>query len=303
MHTSARRVTTAGSGTAPSLLHHAGLAEDINLQLLALREFTPQLLATGHAGLVAAALRRVPDGVRDNLPALSALEAQVLRSLRRYDAAKAAADRALAQRPPRGDRHPDRELQADLAILEVWQARRGWRPATAAVSHAAEPWAAATDAGDRTADPRHLRHLPAPQRLADAGPRGARSSGPDDLDLADRTCACRRPPTPRRWSCPRLTVRGARTPGLPRAGDLRLPERVRAPPARACAVHEQAMLAPDATRSRAFLVRGWSRFQALDLDGAEQDLAASAAGPPDPLDPFDVVYGETARGQPPDGPR
>ena len=282
----ARHYRRLGNGALA--LHHAGLAEDINLQLLVLREFTPQLLATGHAGLVAAALRRVPDGVRDNLPALSALEAQVLRSLRRYDAAKAAADRALAQRPPRGDRHPDRELQADLAILEVWQARRGWRPATAAVSHAADTLGCQHHAGDRTAthDTSGISPLRSAWLMLDLA---GLQLWADDLDLADvhahAAGAYAQEVELPRLTCAVLALRASlelATSAYQSASGS----------ASAClAVHEQAMLAPDATRSRAFLVRAWSRFQALDLDGAEQDLAASAAGPREPLDPFDVVYG------------
>ena len=51
-------------GRAAAALHHAGRSGDVNLQLLVLREFSPELLVSGKAGLVsgraAAATRRGP---------------------------------------------------------------------------------------------------------------------------------------------------------------------------------------------------------------------------------------------------
>jgi ATP/maltotriose-dependent transcriptional regulator MalT len=280
----ARHYRRLGDGAAA--LHHAGLAEDVNLQLLVLREFTPQLIATDHAGLVAAALRRIPDGVRDHLPAVHAMEALVLRSLRRYDAAKSAADRALAQRPPRGDRHLDRELQADLAILEVWQARRGWRPATAAVSHAAEVLGCQHGAGAAaTHDTTGIAPLRTAWLMIDLGQLQLWNG---DLGLADMHAqaadAYAQDADLPRFTCAVLALRAS----LELATGAYQSAFVSA--AACLAMHEQAMLPIDATRRRALLVRAWARFQSLDLDGADHDLAASADGPREALDPFDVVF-------------
>jgi LuxR family maltose regulon positive regulatory protein len=272
-------------GEAAAAVHHAGRTGDVNLQLLVLREFTPELLATGHAGLVAAALRRIPDGVRDHLPAVNAMEALVLRTLRRYDAAKAAADRALALRPPRGDREPDRELQADLATLEVWQARRGWRPVGPAARRAAEVLHCEHDA-DRTAsdhDTSGISPLRSAWLMMDLA---ALQLWTGDLELAALHVQaadaqqCELP----RLTCALLSVRAAL--GLANAA-----YQSAGADAQACLeLHAREMLTPGFSSARAHLVRGWARFQALDLDGAEADLGWVRAASPEPVDAFDLVY-------------
>ena len=201
------------------------MSGDVNLQLLTLREFTPELLARGQARLVAESLRLLPDAVRDNLPAASALEALVLRSLRRYDAAKAAADLALTGRPVRGDREPDRELQTDLAILEVWEARRGWRPWRRPRPVPSRCCDCRHDGSDTHRGPRHLRRLASPQRLADAGPRGPPAVG-GRPGLRRRARARREPLRPPGGPSPSQLRRALGTASLELA-HLGLPERRR----------------------------------------------------------------------------
>jgi LuxR family maltose regulon positive regulatory protein len=274
-------------GDAAAAVHHAAMSGDVNLQLLTLREFTPELLARGRARLVSESLRLVPEAVRDHLPAVTALEALVLRSLRRYDAAKAAADLALARRPARGDRQPDRELQTDLAILEVWLARCGWRPAAGAEARASEVLLCRHDGPNATDE--HNTSGISPLRSAwlmtdlaalqlwtgDLVSAGVHVHGADryahQVDLP-------------RLSCAVLSVRA--TLELAHSAYQSAAES-----AQACLdLHRSAGLEQGSASSRALLVRGWAHFHALQLDAAAADLAAVEAGPHDSLDPFDIVY-------------
>ncbi|MET0526503.1 MAG: LuxR C-terminal-related transcriptional regulator [Nocardioides sp.] len=274
-------------GDAAAALHHASMSGDVNLQLLTLREFTPELLARGQGRLVTESLRLVPDAVRDNLPAVTALEALVLRSLQRYDAAKAAADLALARRPVRGDREPDRELQTDLAILEVWLARCGWRPAAGAESRAAE--ALQCRHGGPGATSEHDTSGVSPLRSAmlmldlaalqmwagDLESAGVHAHG------ADRYAHQVELP---RLGCAVLAVRAT----LELAHSAYQSAAISA---QACLdLHRSAGLDASSASSRALLVRGWARFHALQLDGATSDLAAVEAEAHHSLEPVDIVY-------------
>ena len=149
----------------------------------------------------------------------------MLRSLRRYDAAKAAADLALTGRQVRGDREPDRELQTDLAILDVWQARCGWRPLAAAEARAIEVLHCQHNGSDATAD--HDTSGVSPLRSAwlmlDLA---ALQLWAGDLDSAAVHVHGAEPLRPPGGSPP-PQLRGALGAGRPRACLLRLPERCR----------------------------------------------------------------------------
>ena len=194
-----RRLGDAAAAAAP---RRPG--DDVNLQLLVLREFTPR--AAGDRATPGWSRRRCagcPTGCATTCPALT----------RTGGAGRCAAcggttpprpppTARSAQRPPRGDRQPDRELQADLAILEVWQARRGWRP------------------GDGRGQPRRRGRCDCRHDAADRDRRPTTPPGisplrsawlmldlaalqlwAGDLDLRRRARARRRRATPTRWSC------------------------------------------------------------------------------------------------------
>ncbi len=274
-------------GDAAAAVHHAGMSGDVNLQLLMLREFSPELLATGRGQLVADSLRLIPDVVRDHLPAVSALDALALRSQRRYDAAKAAADRALAQRPARGDREPDRDLEADLAILEAWLARRGWRPASAATARAASVLDCSHDVDDPAAehDTTGISPLRSAWLMLDLAAlqlwAGDLAGATVHAHAADRDA--------HQLELPRLTAAV-----LSLRASIELAHSAyqsAADSAQACLeVQADAGITPDPTGTRALLVRGWARFHALQLDAAGEDLAEAERRHHDSLDPFDLVY-------------
>ncbi len=118
-------------------LRHARLSGDLDLQLRLLQRFAAHLLTTRHVHVVEEALDAVPLELRSQHVPLLALGATVLRIRGQVEAAKAAADRALAA----GDGGLDAPLRPDtealLATLELWQARYGWREAGPALTRAA----------------------------------------------------------------------------------------------------------------------------------------------------------------------
>jgi LuxR family transcriptional regulator, maltose regulon positive regulatory protein len=120
---------------AEQAVHHASLTGDLDLQLRVLREFGSDLITRGVRAPISAALTAIPLDVRSRHPDLLVLQASLLRAEGRIDAAKAATDRVLAARS-RNLRPPvSRDTEAQLAILEVWQARYGWREAGPALAH------------------------------------------------------------------------------------------------------------------------------------------------------------------------
>ena len=197
---------------------------------------------------------------------------------------------------------PDRELQADLAILEVWQARRGWRPATAAVSHAAEAL--------RVPAP---RRRPPPPTHDTSGISPLRSAWlmldlaalqlwAGDLDLAD-VHAHAAAATPSEVELPRLTCAVLAAPGLLELAHLGLPERVgsaqRLPrPARA-----GRCWPADATRSPRAPGARLGALPGPRPRRGRADLAASAGRAPRVPRPVRRRLRPAARGEPADGPR
>lgn len=278
----------ARHGDAEEAVRHAARSGDLRLQVEMLRGFAPDLVSGGDIALVEEVLGHLPDGLRIASPELLALDALVLRALRRYDAAKRAADRALAAAHDRPSTSPD--LEAELAILDVWQARCGWRPRQPALDRAAAV----------------LGCYRRPDRGGDRPEHGHDTSGVSPLrsawlmlDLADLEL----------WTdevSSAVEHLQAVDAFAQEAGAVRLSagvlahravaEMVRgayqtsAETAAAClALQERAGLGVGTTTARCHLVRGWARFHALDLAGAAADLAAAAEGH-QPFDPVAVTY-------------
>jgi ATP/maltotriose-dependent transcriptional regulator MalT len=122
---------------AEQAVRHAGLTGDLDLQLRVLREFASELITQRRTDALGEVLAAIPLDIRSQLPDLLVVQAMLLRAEGRIDAAKATADRllsidALNRRDP-----VRRDTEAQLALLEVWQARYGWREAGPALARAA----------------------------------------------------------------------------------------------------------------------------------------------------------------------
>lgn len=295
-------------GNAGPAVRHAALAGDLVMQLEMLQEFALELLARGQGTFVRESLALVPTELRESSRPLLALDALSLRAQQLYDAAKRTADRALSRSA--GEDGPAgapgvRNLEVDLAILDVWQAHCGWRPPTRAL--------------DRAARALHCHH-------DEHAPGGDARIGHDTTGVSPLRSA---------WLMLDLAGLEIWTDDLPAAGlHLEAAARyadgvgiarlagavlsVRASLQVAHGAYQTAALTADAclrlqdgsdhrtgtTSSRGHLIRGWGRFHALDLDGAADDLAAFANGRHDPFDPFSRVYARlleanllTARGE------
>lgn len=278
----------ARHGDAEQAVRHAARSGDLRLQVEMLRGFAPDLVSRGDVALVEEGLDQLPDAVRAASPELVALDALVLRALRRYDAAKRAADRALAHPPGRPAGSPD--LEAELAILEVWQARCGWRPRQPALDRAAAVLGCHQPGRGDGADAGHAHDTSGVSPLRSAWLM---------LDLADLEL----------WTdnlssavehlqaVDAFAVEAGVT--RLRAGVLAhraLAEMVRgayqtsAATAEVCLdLQRRAGLDTTQAAARCLLVRGWARFHALDHAGAAADLAVTADGH-QPFDPVAVTY-------------
>ena len=125
-------------GPLDEAVRHAMLAGEHDLLASLLVERGVTLMTTGHEGLVAEALRALPDGTTEERPALLGVTALLLRSTGdREQAVRVATLASRAARRTRDDvltrggkgRTPtiaEAALLADVAILNAWLARLGW---------------------------------------------------------------------------------------------------------------------------------------------------------------------------------
>jgi LuxR family maltose regulon positive regulatory protein len=121
---------------AEQAVRHAGLSGDLDLQLRVLREFGSELISQRRSEILGTVLAAIPLDIRSRHPDLLVLQAMLLRTQGRIDAAKTTTDRVLAL-DARSLRAPvPRDTEAQLALLEVWQARYGWRAAGPALDRA-----------------------------------------------------------------------------------------------------------------------------------------------------------------------
>ncbi|KQW47554.1 hypothetical protein ASC77_13985 [Nocardioides sp. Root1257] len=121
---------------AERAIRHAALTGDLDLQLRVLRSFASELITQRRTEELDAVLAGIPLEIRSRHPDLLVVQAMLLRAQGRIDAAKATTDRVLAL-DARDLREPvPRDTEAQLALLEVWQARYGWREAGPALARA-----------------------------------------------------------------------------------------------------------------------------------------------------------------------
>ena len=285
------------TGDAARALDHASRTGDVDLQDMVIRTFAPELVTQGELGILDEALRAVPAAVRDTHPRLAASQALLLWAQGRQEEAKAAADRALAHDAPPVDGVPwtpgqtngqtigaatPRDLEMDLALLEIWAAMSGWRSRKVAAGRAAAALRCTHESAD--GDPSHdlvgvsaLRSAWLMLELAglqiwanelDAATTHVRAAGVEAhrLELPFLSSAV-------------LAMRATL-------------EMVQGSYQSAADAAEQSLLggAGTAAGPRALLVRGVSRFYAADYAGAAEDLAAVRALGEESHDPLDAAF-------------
>ncbi len=265
---------------------HARLTGDLDLQLRVLREFSGELITRRRTAVVAQALAAIPVDIRSRHQDLLVLHATVLRAQGRIEAAKVAADRALAAdaRHLAGGR--SREVDAELATLDLWQARFGWREAEPAVARARRVLGCRHDGEVSAHDLSGLSGLRAHWLVLELA---AFETWLGQLHIAaihlqDAAMYCNRvdfPVMERAMLAQRATlelVSGLYQSALASA-DASL------------ALGDLAAGPPDIANARAHLARGWALLQQLDVAGALESLAAFDATPREQLDPLLMVYG------------
>ncbi len=272
---------------AEQALHHARLTGDLDLQLRVLRDFSADLMSRNRTEVVAEALEAIPVDIRSRHQELLVLHASVLRSQHRIDAAKVATDKALTvdARSLGEGRH--RDVDAELAMLELWQARYGWRDAEPAITRAVRALGCRHD-GERevsTHDLVGLSPLKAAWLMLELASlqiwRG-------ELDLAavhvqDVTLYSLQVDLPflhRAALAHRATIEmigGAYQASMESAES-------------ALALWRAEVTPPDLDFARAHLALGWGRLQELRVADAQESLAQYQSAPRDVMEPLLLVY-------------
>ena len=270
---------------AERAVHHAQQTGDLDLQLRVLREFAADLITSGRVATVSDALATVPLGIRSHHQDLLVLQAIVLRAQGRIDAAKAASDRALEADVRSLAAGPSRDMEAQLAMLELWQARFGWRESGPALARAGRVLGCRHDGVVSAHDLVGMSPLPAAWLCLEVSyfqawlgeselaaihvQDAAMYARQVDLPLLERAVLAQRGVLE--------MIDGAYQSALASAD--------------AAADLDQSDTVVDVAAARTHLVRGWSRFQELRLAEAEASLEAFSATPPELMDPLLLTYG------------
>lgn len=270
-------------------IRHAGLSDDLDLQLHVIREFAADLVLRRRPELIAATLAGVPLEVRTRHPELLVLHAAVLRATGDLDGAKVAADRAFAAHARRTGAPVPRDVEAELAALGLWQARFGWREAAPAIAHAEEVLGCRHSGRASAHDLAGISPIRANWLLLELA---TFQIWLGDLDLAAI-----------HLQDAAMSVNGADLPAIERTLLT-----LRAMLEMAAGAYQSARASADAaltigpsarprdlTAARAHLARGWSQLHALELDAARQSLTRFEETPRDLFDPLLLVYGRLFR--------
>jgi LuxR family maltose regulon positive regulatory protein len=273
---------------AERAVRHARLSGDLDLQLRVLREFATELMSRRRTDLVAAALDDIPVDIRSRHQELLVLHASVLRSLHQIDAAKVATDRALTAdvRSLGGVVH--RDVDAQLAMLELWQACYGWAEAEPALARAAKALGCRHDC-DRevsTHDLVGLSPLKAAWLMLELaslqtwrGELGLAAVHVQDVMLYSFQVDL--PFLHRAALAHRATIEmiaGAYQASTESAEAALALGRAESSP-------------PDLAFARAHLALGWGRLQELRIDEARACLAQFESAPREVMEPLLLVYG------------
>ncbi|RYP85044.1 hypothetical protein EKO23_13730 [Nocardioides guangzhouensis] len=277
------------TGDAARALHHAGRTADVDLQDSVIRTVAPELVTQGELSLLEDALASVPAGVRDSHPRLAASQALLLWALGRQEEAKAAADRALEHEPtgPGLDLHTigaatERDLEVDLALLEIWAAKSGWRSRRGAAARAAAALRCTHESPD--GEPAHdlvgVSALRCAWLMLELAGLQVWANELDAASAHVRAAAT---------EAQRLDLPFLRTAVLAVRATL---EMVHGAYQSAADDAEECLRDGAATAAgpRAVLVRGVARFYAADYPAAAEDLATVRAFAVESHDPIDAAY-------------
>jgi LuxR family transcriptional regulator, maltose regulon positive regulatory protein len=280
---------------ADRALRHARLSADAASQLTVLRDCGAELIVGGRVHDVAAVVAALPPPM-SGLPSLQAVEALTMRWLHEYVAAKAAADRALAA--SLAETEPDEQGadgrppsdEAQLAILDVWEARCGWRSAERSIARASEvlhcehPVTAPSSRASVSHDTTGVTPAASTWLMLELA---ALQVVTDDLRSARIHVEMAHAYAQTAGLQPLLrTALGIQSTLEMVEGEYESAGRT----ADACL----AIAAPEVERSaawgRAHLARGWARLQALRLDEARDELAAASSAADDLSAPLSPLY-------------
>ena len=276
-----------GAGDRVRAVRYASLSADDELLAELLVDVGVDLILLGESPVLEAGLDRLDAARRrDGRPVVAelvALRALLLRGAHRDADAKSAADEARSVSAA-GWMVPG-SLRADLAILGAWQARYGWEDPSAAVATAREVLGCRHDGGGQ---PGHdLRDVSAMRAGWLLGELAALEVWTGDLAAAAAHVQVAST-LAHVVEAPRLTaatlslqatvemITGAYQTSLATAAE--------------CLVVCETWGLRDTARSRALLASGWARFHALELDGAERDLALAREHAADLGDPYLLTY-------------
>lgn len=269
---------------AERAVQHARLTGDLDLQLRVLRAFAAELLSRRRGDVLAEALATIPVDIRSRHAELLVLQATLLRAQGRIDAAKAATDRALTADARNLAGPITRDIEAQLAMLEVWQARYGWREAAPAIARAGRVLGCRHDAEISAHDLSGLSPIPAAWLAIELSYFQAWLG---DLELAAihvQDAA--------------MYARQVDLPMLSRAAlaQRAMLEMITGAYQSALATADVALQVtgkpiPDATGARIQLARGWGLLQELRLSEAEVALAQFDATPTGRMDPLLLAFG------------
>ncbi|GAA4747501.1 LuxR C-terminal-related transcriptional regulator [Nocardioides endophyticus] len=269
-------------------VRHAGLTGDLDLQLRVLREFASDLISQRRYDALGTVLAGIPLDIRTRHADLLVVQAMLLRGQGRIDAAKATTDRVLALDGRSLRDLVSRDTEAQLALLEVWQARYGWREAGPALERAGRVLGCRHDAEVSAHDLSGLSPVSAAWLTLEVA---YFQTWLGEFDLAaihvqDVAMYARQVDLPV-LTCSTLAGRavlemvdGAYQSSLTTAEAALLVD----PDARA-----------DAASARIHLSRGWALLQELRLTEAEDALARFYETPSGVMDPLLLTFGRLLR--------
>ena len=269
---------------------HARLTGDLDLQLRVLREFSGDLISRGRTSLVADALAAIPVAIRSRHQDLLVLHATVLRSQGRIDAAKVAADRALAADARHLGGGVTRDVDAELAALELWQARYGWREAEPALERAGRVLGCHHDGEVSAHDLAGLSPVRAHWLILELAAFETWLGRVDTaaIHVQDAAMYANRVDFP-------VLERSVLSQRAVLELVCDLPQTALASADAALALHDRVPGPPDVADARIHLARGWAQLQALEIPAAGDSLTAFDATPRELLDPLLLVYGRLLR--------
>ncbi|TCI97621.1 hypothetical protein E0W78_11250 [Aeromicrobium sp. IC_218] len=281
------------AGDAAAAVRHATLSGDLPLQLDAAHEYLPEIMSTGRLELAAAALAGVPEDIRSGSRAVVALDALLLRAGGQHDAARRVGDQALEHaddgrwRPRRS-----RDADADLAVLDLWQARCGWRSVDGALHRASTLLGCRHETGEHDHDSAGIGPARWCALMLELSALHLAAGDVDAADIHLRGLAAYA-------ASASLAALSASAMSLRAVVELAHETYQTAAATGAATLDRLTAAVPlpasGTAAARAHLVRGLAHVQALELDAADAALQAAEAAGADPFDPLIATYRSVLR--------